>query len=119
MDNTLDFTQTAINDYLISKGMNPVDAVYNTMLDLVYLMEWFIKGGGAYSNATWLDEDSGQPIPTMKVSYEDRWYLLQRNILSGYPLIEIYDDDWDVVTVHPDHLDTVLCQLLGVPANEA
>lgn len=123
MHNTQDqlegFNQAAINAYLISKGLDPLDAVYNTMLDLVYVMEAFIKGGGTYDNASELDEDIQLPLAYMRVCYEGKYLLLTKTYLSGQPMVEIIDVDWDVVTVHPTHLDTVLCNLLGVPTNEA
>lgn len=112
---TPDFDQQAINEYLTSKGLDPLDAVYNTMLDLVYLMERLIKGGGTYSNASEWDEDNQLPLPCMRVCYEDKCLLLTRNLLLGQPMIEIIDQDWEVVTVHPEHLDIVLCYLLQVP----
>ena len=117
MDNAqdqLEFNQIAINGYLTSKGLDPLDAVYNTMLDLVYVMEAFIEGGGTYKNASELDEDTELPLAYMQVCYGDKCLLLTRNLLSGQPMVEIIDADWEVVTVHPTHLDTVLCHLLGV-----
>ena len=118
-DNTqyqLDFTQQDINAYLILKGLDPLDAVYNTMLDLVYVMEAFIEGGGTYENASELDEDTDLPLAYMQVCYEGKCLLLARNLLSGQPMIKIIDADWYVLTVHPDHLDIVLCHLLQVPS---
>ena len=112
-------SKQGLYDHLISKGLDPDDAVWGSILDITYLIPTFISSGGTYSNPT--DEErpatnSHYPTPMMKVSYGDSWYLLTKEVRNGYPVIWLMHmgDVWYPYLVHPDHLDTALCYLLSV-----
>ncbi len=114
-------TQGSLNAHLTSVGADPVDAIWGSMLDIIYLMPRFIELGGAYSNATSI-LTRPYPIPTMLVSYRDNWLHLTRAIENGYPVIRLVGresppDTQDYIRVHPDHLDTALIYLLEIPDN--
>lgn len=129
--------QYTINKYLLGEGMDPVQAVWGTMLDVVYLMPTFLAGGGTYHNpeddvdfswppTAYTDTDE-YPNPIMGLKYGNREVVLTRYMRRGYPTMKLevpkYVDGelelWETILVHPDHLDAALCYLLGVPTNEA
>jgi hypothetical protein len=113
-------TQANLTSHLQRERLDPVEAVWGTMLDIIYLMPTFIEAGGSITNA--IGEVYPYPSPTMKVTYNNLWLLLQREIREGYPVIKVTGPDditdrnspWGIYYVHPDHLDKALCYLLEV-----
>lgn len=118
-------TQYEINQYLRSIGLDPVDAVLGTMLDLTYLVPDFLSRGGTLKDAMKVYRDSNDyyPTPMMEASYGTKYLILRRDVLHGYPVIELHQPNpldgnepaWTTILVHPDHLDVTLCHVLDVP----
>ena len=118
-------TQYDINQYLRSIGLDPVDAVLGTMLDLTYLIPDFLSRGGTLKDAmkVYRDSDEWYPTPMMEASYNAKYVIVRREVRNGYPVIELHqpnslDGDepvWTALLVHPDHLDVTLCHVLDVP----
>jgi hypothetical protein len=113
-------TQAGLTLHLQEKGLDPIEAVWGTLLDITYLMPTFIEKGGTYSNA--IRRGYSYPSAIMEVAYNNKRLLLRREIRDGYPVIQITEPDnvtdpskpWAIYHVHPDHLDTALCYLLSV-----
>lgn len=120
-------TQYELNQYLRSIGLDPVDAVLGTMLDLTYLIPDFLARGGTLKDAMNVYRDSAEwyPTPMMEASYNGKYTIVRRDIRDGYPVITIHQPQpigpgittpaWEVISVHPDHLDVTLCYALDVP----
>lgn len=134
--NLQDANQSTVNRYLLGEGLDPVQAVWGTMLDVVYLIPMFLAGGGTYHDPeeevdfdwppaayTYIDQ---YPTPIMGLKYGSREVVLTRYMRKGYPTMKLevlkYADGapehWETILVHPDHLDKVVCYLLGVSTNE-
>jgi hypothetical protein len=114
-------TQYEINQYLRSIGLDPVDAVLGTMLDLTYLIPNFLSRGGTLKDAmkVYRDSDDWYPTPMMEASYDSKYLIVRRDVCNGYPVIELHQPNdegvWTTILVHPDHLDVTLCHVLDVP----